>query len=59
MPRRSPIVAVTLHELKRFEEALASYDSALTVRPHYAGLHCNRGNTLHELKAVRGGAGEL
>ena len=40
----------TLHELKRFEEALASYDRALTVRPDYAEALCNRGVTLHELK---------
>ena len=32
---------VTLQELKRFEEALASYDRALTVRPDYAEAHWN------------------
>ena len=36
----------TLHELKRFEEALASYDRALDVRPDYAEALSNRGNTL-------------
>jgi tetratricopeptide (TPR) repeat protein len=40
----------TLHELKRFEEALASYDRALTVWPDYAEALCNRGVTLHELR---------
>jgi protein O-GlcNAc transferase len=39
-----------LKELKRFEEALASYDRALTVRPDYAEALFNRGGTLHELK---------
>ena len=34
----------TLKELKRFEEALASYDRALTVRPDYAEALSNRGN---------------
>jgi tetratricopeptide (TPR) repeat protein len=37
---------VTLYTLKRFEEALASYDRALTVRPDYAEALCNRGVTL-------------
>jgi len=40
----------SLKELKRFEEALASYDRALTVRPEYAEALCNRGLILHELK---------
>ena len=39
-----------LHELKRFEEAVASYDRALTLRPDYAEAHSNRGNALHALK---------
>ncbi len=34
-------MALTLHELKRFEEALASYDRALKVRPDYAEAHYN------------------
>jgi tetratricopeptide (TPR) repeat protein len=42
--------AHTQHELKRFEEALASYDRALTVRPDYAQALSNRGTTLRELK---------
>jgi protein O-GlcNAc transferase len=41
---------VTLKELKRFEEALASYDRALTLRPDYAEALSNRGVTLHELR---------
>ena len=48
--RCSPIVAIPLHELKRFAEALASYDRALAVRPDYAEALSNRGTTLHELK---------
>ena len=39
-----------LHELKRFEDALASYERALTLRPDYAEAHSNRGNALQELK---------
>jgi tetratricopeptide (TPR) repeat protein len=39
-----------MNELKRFEEALASYDRALKVRPDYAEALSNRGNTLKELK---------
>ncbi len=41
---------VTLRELKRFEEALASYDRALKMRPDFAKALSNRGTTLHELK---------
>ena len=36
-------------ELKRFEEALASYDRALALRPDYAEALSNRGNVLREL----------
>jgi hypothetical protein len=32
------------------EEALASYDSALAVRPNYPEALCNRGVTLHEMR---------
>jgi tetratricopeptide (TPR) repeat protein len=39
-----------LNELRRFEEALASYDRALAVRSDYAEAHSNRGNTLQQLK---------
>ena len=39
-----------LYELKRFEEALASCDRALTLRPDYAEALLNRGAILHELK---------
>jgi protein O-GlcNAc transferase len=35
-----------LQELKRFDDALASYDRALSVRPDYAEALSNRGNTL-------------
>ena len=40
----------SLHEVKRFEEALTSYDRALALRPDYAEVHCNRGNTLQAFK---------
>src|ERR1035437_6506033 len=39
-----------LKELKRYEEALASYDRALTVQSDYAEAFFNRGRTLKELK---------
>ena len=41
-----------MHELKRYDEALASYDRALSFRPDYAEALNNRGNTLHELKRL-------
>ena len=33
---------ITLLELKRFKEALASFDRALKVRPDFAEAHCSR-----------------
>ncbi len=41
---------VSLQELKRYVEALASYDQALALRPDYAEAHNNRGVALQELK---------
>ena len=38
-----------LLELKRYEEALGSYDRALALQPDYADALCNRGAVLHEL----------
>jgi tetratricopeptide (TPR) repeat protein len=38
-----------LQDLKRFAEALASYDRALAIRPDYAEAHSNRGAALYEL----------
>jgi predicted O-linked N-acetylglucosamine transferase (SPINDLY family) len=42
----------TLHELRRHEEALASFDRALALKPDDADLHNYRGNTLRELKRL-------
>ena len=50
MPRRSTIAAIALHELKRLDEALASYDRALSLRPDHAEALNNRGSALQELK---------
>jgi predicted O-linked N-acetylglucosamine transferase (SPINDLY family) len=41
---------MVLQELKRFDEALASYDRAITLKPDYAEVYSNRGNTLLELR---------
>ena len=41
-----------LQELKRFEEALASYDRALALKPDYAEALNNRGIALQELKRL-------
>ena len=41
---------VVLCELRRFSEALARYDKAITVKSDYADAHFNRGVTLQELK---------
>src|SRR5262249_28266520 len=39
-----------LHELNRFEEAIASYDKAIAPKPNYAEAHNNRGAALNALK---------
>jgi tetratricopeptide (TPR) repeat protein len=39
-----------LQELRRFEEALASYDRAVAVRPDYVQAHANRGDILNGLE---------
>ena len=44
------LIAVVSARHQRFDEALASFDRALMVRPNYAEALCNRGLTLHELK---------
>src|SRR5581483_10662061 len=36
--------------LLRFDEALASYDKAIQLRPDFAVAHYNRGNALSDLK---------
>ena len=50
MPRRSTIAATCCRDLKRPEEALASYDKALAIKPDYAEALNNRGNALQDLK---------
>jgi tetratricopeptide (TPR) repeat protein len=42
--------ANVLYELKRYEEALASYDRVLAIQPDFAEALSNRGNVLYELK---------
>ena len=41
---------MALHKLKRFDDALASYDRAIALAPDYAEAYANRGVTLEELK---------
>ena len=48
-----------LLDLNRLEDALASYDRAIALKPDYAGAYINRGNALQDLDALRGRAGEL
>ena len=41
---------MTLHALERFDEALASFDRALALRPDNAEALGSRGFTLHVLR---------
>jgi Tfp pilus assembly protein PilF len=43
-------LSLTLQRLWRFDDAPASYDRALSVRPNHARALNNRGNMLHEFK---------
>ena len=42
-------LGVTLQELRRLEEAEASFRKAIALKPDFAGAHDNLGNTLKEL----------
>ena len=42
--------AFVLHELKRHDEALVSYDRALAMQPNFAAACSNQGHTLQELR---------
>jgi protein O-GlcNAc transferase len=50
MLKLGQIKAVTLNELKRYDEAITHYDKALSLKPNYAEAWSNKGNTLNELK---------
>ena len=52
MPKRSTIAATRCYDLKRPEEALASYDKALAIKPDYVEALNNRGNALRDLKRL-------
>ena len=41
-----------LKDLKRLDEALASYDAALKINPNYADAYSNRGNVLKDLNRL-------
>jgi tetratricopeptide (TPR) repeat protein len=41
--------ANVLKQQRRFDEALGSYEQALSVRPSFVDAHYNRGIALHEL----------
>jgi tetratricopeptide (TPR) repeat protein len=41
---------IALQEMKRYNDALADYERAITVRPSYADAHLNRGNVLLALR---------
>lgn len=40
----------TLQELRRFDQALSTYDESVKLMPNFAEAHSNRGNILIELK---------
>ena len=43
---------LALQDLRRLDEALASYDNALALEPEYAEAYCNRGNVLKDLNQL-------
>lgn len=42
--------AITLHDLKRFEEAINNYDKTIKLNPDYFKAWSNKGIVLHDLK---------
>ena len=50
MPRHTNNRGNALNDLKRHEEALASYDKAIALKPDYAEAYNNRGTALNDLK---------
>ena len=50
---------LALEQLKRFEDALASYDKAIAVAPGAVEVFYNRGNVLADLGQIRGSLGKL
>ena len=52
-----PGAVAALRSLGRSEDALASYDKAIELRPDFAGAYYNRGNTLHDLRRLCGLSG--
>jgi len=44
--------ALKLMEQKRFKEALAGYDQAIALKPHFAEAYCCRGIALKKLKHI-------
>ena len=41
---------IALHQLQRYQEAIASFDQAIRLDPAYANAYGNRGNSLIELR---------
>jgi len=52
MPKLSNNRGNTLRDLKRFDDALASYDRALAIKPDYAEALNNRDAALRETKRL-------
>jgi tetratricopeptide (TPR) repeat protein len=45
-------LGVTVSDLGRYEEALASYEQAIRITPDYAPAYANSGNTFQHLKRL-------
>ena len=43
----------TLYDLKRYKEAITTYDKAIKIRPEYSEAWNGQGNTLYELKRYK------
>lgn len=39
-----------MSELKRYQEAIDSYDKAIQLNPNYSNVYYNKGNSLRDLK---------
>ena len=49
-PKAHNVRGNLLQDLRRYNDAVASYDRALGLEPHYPHAYCNRGNALQALR---------
>ncbi len=52
-PRAYGNLGLAMHNLKKFDEAIAAYRRAISINPNLAGIHCNLGHALTDTGRFR------